>query len=291
MEPRIDARTGLAALIGDPVEHSLSPLIHNTAFRAAGLNHVYLALRVDRAEVEAAVRGMRALGFLGASVTAPHKQAVIPVLDEMTLQASDVGAVNTIVRRGTRLIGDNTDVAGFLEPLNPLADELHGGRMLVIGAGGAARAVVYALLTTFQPERLTLAARTPTRAKRLADDLAPFDKHGALEVRPSGQLHEAARRARLIVNATPLGTHPKIEDTPLPDMDALGPEHIVYDLVYNPETTRLLRDAASRGARTIGGLEMLIAQAAAAFVQWTGTEMPLEAVRKALRNRPLQSYG
>src|SRR5690606_7549588 len=166
MEPRIDARTGLAALIGDPVEHSLSPLIHNTAFRAAGLNHVYLALRVDRAEVEAAVRGMRALGFLGASVTAPHKQAVIPVLDEMTLQASDVGAVNTIVRRGTRLIGDNTDVAGFLEPLNPLADELHGGRMLVIGAGGAARAVVYALLTTFQPERLTLAARTPTRAER-----------------------------------------------------------------------------------------------------------------------------
>src|SRR5690606_9713361 len=229
--------------------------------------------------------------LLGAGRTPHHQQAGSPVLDEMPLQASDVGAVNTIVRRGTRLIGDNTDVAGFLEPLNPLADELHGGRMLVIGAGGAARAVVYALLTTFQPERLTLAARTPTRAERLADDLAPFDKHGALEVRPSGQLHEAARRARLIVNATPLGTHPKIEDTPLPDMDALGPEHIVYDLVYNPETTRLLRDAASRGARTIGGLEMLIAQAAAAFVQWTGTEMPLEAVRKALRNRPLQSYG
>lgn len=285
MEVSVDARTRLAALIGDPVEHSLSPLIHNTAFRAAGLNHVYLALRVDPSAVETAVHGLRALHFLGANVTAPHKQTVIPALDELTPQAAAVGAVNAIARRGDRLVGDNTDVTGFLAPLLEVADDLRGTRMLVIGAGGAARAVAYALLTAFQPEHLTLAARTPTRAEGLASDLSKFDEHGALGILPTDELIGAMKSATLVVNATPLGTHPNVESTPLPDVRGISPDHIIYDLVYNPDETRLLRDAAARGARVIGGLDMLIAQAAAAFEQWTGTKMPMDAVRRVFRER------
>lgn len=286
MDVSVDARTRVIALIGDPVEHSLSPLIHNTALQAAGLNRIYVAFHVAPPQVEKAVEGLRALDFIGANVTAPHKQSVISALDELSPQARAIGAVNTIVRRDSgRLAGDNTDVTGFLAPLLDVAADVKGEPMLIIGTGGAARAVAYALLTTFQPSDLVLAARTPAHGEQLAADLSPHDKKGVLRVAETADLRASISQARLIVNATPVGTHPNLDDTPAPEADVFGPDHIVYDLVYNPEQTRLLRDAADRGAHTIGGLEMLIAQAAAAYVQWTGHEMPMDAVRSALRRR------
>jgi len=290
MDVSVDAATRLVALLGDPVEHSLSPRIHNTAFVAGRLNFVYVALKVSAPHVEEAVRGLRALNFAGANVTAPHKQAVIPALDRLSPQAAEVGAVNTIVCKPRpetgeiELFGDNTDVAGFLSPLRTFEDKLRGKPMAIFGAGGAARAVAYALLTAFQPERLTLAARTTERARAIAEDLSAFDLHHALEIRPIGESRDAVRSSVLIVNATTLGTHPGVEASPWPNSGDFSKEQIVYDLVYNPESTRLLGDAASRGATTLGGLEMLIAQAAMAFEQWTGYVMPADEVRKALRS-------
>lgn len=283
----INAATKLVALIGDPVAHSLSPTIQNAAFQAVSLNYAYVALRVDPRAVQAAVEGIRALQFAGANVTAPHKQAVIPVLDELSPQARAVGAVNTIVRRedenGVTLEGDNTDVTGFLAPLLEYADRLERSELTILGTGGAARAVAYALLTTFQPHRLTLVARTVENGERLAADLAGFDESNALRVLPIGESREAVRQSTLVVNATPVGTHPNVNRTPWEYAGDFHDEQIVYDLVYNPQLTRLLSEASDQGAATIDGLNMLIGQAAASFALWTGREMPTDDVRDALR--------
>ena len=283
----INAQTRLVTLLGDPVAHSHSPLIHNTAFGAQDVNAVYVATQVAPADLAAAVEGLRALRFRGANVTIPHKQAVHPLLDTCTARAEAVGAVNTIVCRddGT-LHGDNTDVPGFLAPLQslPERDWLRGTEMLIFGAGGAARAVAYALLDAFRPTRLTLAARTPAKAERLTADLAPHDARSALRIVPMGAASSAAQASALIVNATPVGMHPEPERTPWPHPTDFAPEQIVYDLVYNPTETRLLREAAARGATTLGGLEMLIQQAAAAYAQWTDQAMPVDTVRAALHN-------
>ena len=291
MDVSVDARTRLAALFGYPVEHSLSPLIHNTAFRELGLNFVYVALKVAPTDVYDAVKALRALQFAGANVTAPHKRAVIPALDELSEQARAISAVNTITCRTDPetgeidLVGDNTDVAGFLAPLAPYARQLEGTAMVILGAGGAARAVAYALATTFRPERLTLAARTPSRAESIVADLASHAEATLFEVRPLENSRERVRGSSLVVNATTAGTSPRVDETPWSRPDDFGREHIVYDLVYNPEQTRLLQDASARGAATIGGLDMLIQQAAAAFELWTGTKMPIEKVRDALRQQ------
>lgn len=282
-----NAETRLVALLGDRVAHSRSPQLHNAAFRADGLNFVYVALPVAAAAVAEAVAGLRALSFAGANVTVPHKEAVLPLLDALSPEAEAVGAVNTIVCRregaAVTLYGDNTDVAGFLAPLEPFAETLRATPMLVFGAGGAARAVAYALLTTMAPSRLTLAARTPARAERLARDLARFDPHGVLRVVPVAEAAPAVRAARLVVNATPLGMAPHDAATPWPEAGDFSGEHLVYDLVYEPAPTRLLREAAARGARPLDGREMLLQQAAAAYRLWTGRPMPLDAARAAFQ--------
>lgn len=285
----IDSHTRPIAVLGFPIGHTLSPLIHNTALRAQGLNFVYLASAVRPGDLEAAIGGLRALDFAGANVTIPHKQAVLSLMDEVSEQARAVGAVNTIVCRdlgsgedAVRLYGDNTDVDGFLEPLRPYADALRDGPMLVFGAGGAARAVAYALLTTCRPAPLFIVARTKEKALRLADHLRHFDHDGGLTILEQREAREAVRESRLIVNATPVGMYPHVGASPWPGADDFTPVQIVYDLVYNPNQTKLLCDAAAAGAATLGGLDMLLAQAARAYVQWTGHEMPVDVVRAQL---------
>ncbi|MFB6273106.1 MAG: shikimate dehydrogenase [Salinibacter sp.] len=287
----IDAKTQVVTLLGHPVEHSLSPRIHNAAFRAQGVNAVYVATPVPPDEVEPAVDGLRALGCLGANVTVPHKEPVQPFLDDVTERAAAVGAVNTIVREERaagpdRLRGDNTDVEGFLTPLDDrVGDPLDGAPMVVFGAGGAARAVVYGLLAQYRPERLTIVARRPKQAELLAKDFAEQDATDALTVSTFEEAALAVQRSRLLVNATPLGMAPNHrQQTPWANAEDFGPNHAVYDLVYTPEETRLLKDAAAQGATTIGGLDMLVEQAATAYQQWTGREMPRDAVYEALRS-------
>lgn len=285
----IDAATRLVTLLGYPLEHSLSPRIHNAAFRAQGVNAVYLATPVRPDALQAAVDGLRALHVLGANVTVPHKEAVRPLLDDVSERAAAVGAVNTIVREERedahdRLHGDNTDIEGFLTPLRDQVDEpLSGAPMLVFGAGGAARAVVYGLLSEYGPERLTIVARRPEQAERVARDFAGADERDGLRVRSFEDTADDVRESRLLVNATPLGMAPKTDGTPWEDVNDFSPDHLAYDLVYTPEETRFLRDAEEQGARTIGGLDMLVEQAAAAYRQWTDHEMPREGVYETLR--------
>lgn len=286
---RIDAHTRVVALLGYPVEHSLSPLIHNTAFGRQALNLIYVAHPVRPEDLPAAVDGLRALRFAGANVTIPHKQAVLDLADELSDQARAVGAVNTLVAKegdGGRvsLYGDNTDVAGFLAPLRPYAERLHGAPMVILGAGGAARAVAYGLLTTYAPASLTIAARTLEKAERLAAEVRAFGA-GVPEAVRLDRAGGALRESQLIVNTTPVGMHPHVDATPWEDPCAFSAGQIVYDLIYNPERTRLLAEAEREGATVLGGLDMLIGQAAAAYVQWTGREMPTEAVIEALRGR------
>jgi len=285
----IDAETRLVTLLGDPVAHSSSPRIHNTAFRVQGINAAYVATRVPSGDLPDALDGLRAMRFLGANVTIPHKQAVRPLLDAVTPRAEAIGAVNTIVRVESSddapfLRGDNTDGAGFWAPLQSHADALDGAEALVFGAGGAARAVVYTLLTECTLSRLTLAVRTPPKAEPLARDMAPHGPGTTLEIVPLHEAGAALRASTLVVNATPLGMHPDEDGTPWPDATDWTDAHIVYDLVYNPRTTRLLHEAAAQGATAIGGLGMLVGQAAAAYEQWTGRPMPEEAVYDALRD-------
>ncbi|MEM6326495.1 MAG: shikimate dehydrogenase [Bacteroidota bacterium] len=264
----------LYVLLGDPVAHSVSPAMHAAAFHAHGLAAVYLARRVEAARLGEAVEGLRALGATGANVTIPHKEAVRDHCAQLAPESEAVGAVNTLVRCDGGWTGHNTDIAGFLAPL---ADrDLTGLDATVLGAGGAARAVVYALLTAFAPSRLTLASRRPEQAEALARDLTPHDTRGALAVLPLPE----APSARLMVNATPLGMHGMDDLTPYPRAD-LGPGQIAYDLVYRPRATRFLREATATSAEAIGGLPMLVGQAAEAFRLWTGLEFPTEAAHRA----------
>nr|WP_279348609.1 shikimate dehydrogenase [Salinibacter sp. 10B] len=281
---QIDAETQVVTLLGHPVEHSRSPTIHNTAFQAQGRNAVYVATPVRPEMLRSAVEGLRALQFLGANVTVPHKEAVRPLLDEVSERAAAVGAVNTIVREGDALRGDNTDVEGFLTPLVKTEGEaLLGKPMVIFGAGGAARAVAYGLLDHYAPEKLTLVARRPEQAEALAADLDGYDPQDALRVSSFDDAATVVRTSRLLVNATPLGMAPEADGTPWPETDDFGRAQVAYDLVYNPEETRFLQDAAGQGATTIGGLDMLVEQAAASYRQWTDQEMPIDAVYEALR--------
>jgi len=268
------------------VGHSLSPLIHNTAFDALARNAVYVATRVRTDSLADAVRGLDALGFEGANVTIPHKLAVMSFLDEVTDTARSVGAVNAIRidrSNGTsKLIGDNTDAAGFAGPL------LSSGRKtprtaLILGAGGASRAVIHACLELIGVDNIVVTARREEQAAGLIADFGADDAE--IGVVLWSERHSAAGRAELIVNCTPLGMHPNVDASPLGDAAEIGSGQTVYDLVYAPARTRLLKDAEARGAETIPGIEMLIGQAAAAFRWWTGSDMPMDVVREAVQRR------
>ena len=291
MEPKTHRH--LIALIGDPVSHSLSPVIHNAALESVGLRFKYAAIRVAPSDLAETVERLRTGKYLGANVTIPHKENVVQMLDRLTTAATRLNAVNTIrVIENTDsdtiiLHGDNTDVFGFALPLSGYANQILGLSCLVWGAGGAARAVVYALLNQFHAGKVSLVSRSPERAERIQADLDPGGLRVSIIPWPAGR--DAVREAALLVNATPLGTTPNTNTTPCPDPSLFTNEKIVYDLVYNPQKTRLLRDAQERGAITIGGLEMLIGQASQSFLAWTGTPMPVDVVRRTL-SRHLKNH-
>ena len=266
----VTGRTRLAAVIGWPVRHSRSPAIHNAAFRATGLDWIYLALPVAPGEAAAAVGGIRALGIDGLSVTMPHKTAVAACVDRLDGDAVALGAVNCLAREGDALVGHNTDGGGFLDSLR--ADEgidPAGMRCVVLGAGGAARAVVRALAGA-GAEEVAVVNRRPdpaAAAARLAGERGVVGTEGSVG------------RADLVVHATPVGMD---GDPDLPfDPAGCRDGAIVVDLVYHPTVTPLLATAEQLGLRTVGGLGMLVHQAARAFELWTGTDAPVEAMRAA----------
>lgn len=267
---RIGPTTRVAAVVGDPVRHSLSPTLHNAAFDAMGLDWVFLAFEVPGGEAKAAIEGMRALGIDGLSVTMPHKSDVAAAVDALSPTAERLGAVNTVVRRGGVLVGENTDGAGFVDALR--SDEgfdAAGRRCLVLGAGGAARAVVLALADAGASE-VVVAGRTPERVATAAALAGDRGRAGTVE--------EAAG-CDLVVNATPVGMG-EAGGLPL-DPAQLQAGQVVADLVYHPLVTPLLTEARARGAIAVNGLGMLIHQAAHAFRLWTGEDPPLAVMSAA----------
>jgi len=289
----IDGHTQLVGLMGWPVGHSLSPAMHNAAFQALGLNWRYVPLPVPPGQVAAALRGLAALGFRGANVTVPHKAAVLPELDAVAPEARQVGAVNTVVvERDTdstaRLRGHNTDVAGFIGALRDSGFDPEGRSAVVIGAGGGARSVVYALMKV-RAASVVVLNRTIDRTAALISDLGAASKASAapapptLEALPleSQALTAAARAADLLVNTTSVGMWPHDDNSIWPEDVPVPPTLTVFDLVYNPLETKLLQQARRSGVRAIGGLDMLVRQGALAFELWTGLEAPVKAMRKA----------
>ncbi|HYF79182.1 MAG TPA: shikimate dehydrogenase [Symbiobacteriaceae bacterium] len=272
-------------LIGYPVGHSVSPAMHNAAFADQRMNCHYAAWAVEPANLKDAVAGIRALGFLGVNVTIPHKEAVIPLLDEVAPTAAQAGAVNTIVNRGGRLVGYNTDGWGFLSSLEEAGVKLPGLEVVVLGAGGAARAIALGLARS-RVARITISNRTPERAERLATDVSklvadvPVTAVEALSPEERAALIDAG----LVVNCTPLGMAGADAGlSALSDINLLPQQAVVYDTVYTPQETRLLKEARLRGLRAVGGLGMLVHQGACAWEYWFGRRGPVGVMTGAAR--------
>ncbi len=269
-------------LIGYPLGHSLSPKIHTAALKSCGLQGNYSLFSIHPQDLQGLkdlLHRVRAEEIHGLNVTIPHKQNVIPLMDELTDTAKNIGAVNTIYLKENKLIGENTDAAGFLADLKKFIGDWRleiGKSALVLGAGGSARAVVYALLNDGWD--VTIAARRIEQAQQLADsftsyklqvtDFSPFIFHSS----------------SLIVNATPLGMKPNTEASPLPENIALNKNTFIYDLVYNPRETKLVKNARAQGLFATTGPGMLVEQAARAFQIWTGCNPPREILFNAITN-------
>lgn len=282
-ELAITAQTRLLGVIGHPVGHSLSPRIHNAALRAQGIDMVYLAFEVAPARLSEAVGGMRALGVRGVNVTIPHKEAIVGLLDEVDPAASQVGAVNTVVNEKGRLTGYNTDVTGFAAALRGVLPQgAQGLHCLVVGAGGAARAVVAALVAD-RAASIAVYNRTAERAARLCRAAVEW---GAIDCRAitRAQLRGLVAEADLLVNATSIGLVSEIKDFPV-SVDTLHSGLVVADLVYGRGSTGLIRAAVDRGARIVDGTAMLLMQAGRSYRLWTGLEPPLEVMRASVEHQ------
>ena len=269
----MDSQTELYGVIGNPVRHSLSPMIHNGAFRRLGWNAVYLAFEVKN--VEEALRGIRGLGVRGVSVTIPFKTEVLPFLDKIEGLAKKVGAVNTIINRRGRLIGYNTDCEGALEALEEKMD-LRGKRVVLLGAGGAARAIGFGLKERGVP--LIVVNRSKERGWALSKEL----RCNYLPISSLARMKEGELETDILINATSLGMVPREGETPIPKK-FLKKGMVVMDIVYEPLQTRLLREAKEKGCVTVDGLEMLIRQGMAQFEIWTGRRLKIGEIRKDLR--------
>lgn len=278
----ITGKTRICGIIGDPVEHSMSPAMHNAAFEELGLDNVYVPFAVKPERLAEAVAGLRALNVTGFSVTIPHKVAVIPLLDSLDPLAEKIGAVNTVVNSNGQLRGFNTDVGGFTRSLEESGVAPAGKKTVVLGAGGASRAVSYALAGMGAVLTIVCRKEGTDRAAFIAS-LIKEDFNREITITESEGGYKALHGAELLVNTTSVGMAPFTGETPVPAA-SLGKIPVVYDIVYNPLQTLLLQDAQKTGAKTISGVEMLVWQGALAFEKWTGCEAPLELMRQKAVN-------
>jgi shikimate dehydrogenase len=276
----INGETKICAVIGNPIAHTLSPLIHNTAFRERGLNYIYVAFQVE--DLKKAIDGVKALGIRGLSVTIPHKIAIMDYLDEVDPLAREIGSVNTVVNSQGKLRGYNTDGAGALKALRDSGVELNGARVLILGSGGAARAIAFSLAQGERLAGLTIMGILADQVAELIQDIkakSGFKADGGL-IEKKG-LKESMREADVLINCSPVGMYPHIEESPV-EKDCLKKDMIVFDIVYNPLRTRLLRDAEEKGCKTVPGIEMFLNQAAIQFELFAGIKPPLESMRNVL---------
>jgi len=278
----ITGTTRLCFILGRPIAHTLSPTMHNAAFAALALPYVYLPWAVPPEGLGAATAAFRAMeNFAGANVTVPHKEAIRVHLDALSPEAEGIGAVNTVIPRDGRLLGHNTDGVGFIASLREGGTDPRGARVLLLGAGGGAKGVAYALAAEGAAE-ITVANRSPERAEALVGALAARFRRCqflALPLQAPG-VAEAVKSADVLINATSVGLAPG-ETLPL-DLGGLRPTTLVCDLIYRPLETAFLEAARGKGCRVLNGLGMLLHQGAAGFRLFTGVDAPLDAMRAAL---------
>lgn len=279
----VSGKTRVYGVIGDPIEHSLSPVIHNAAFAALGLDSVFLAFKVKPVDVASAVNGMRALGIHGLSVTMPHKTTVIPHLDEVDKTARFLNTVNTIQSKNGKLWGFNTDGIGALKALRENGVDPKGKKVLLLGAGGASRAIAYTIAQ--QADELVILNRTVKPAKDLSRQLRLLlpKKISADALSPEA-LEDNLMDSEVLINATSIGMKPNANETPI-NPEWLRTNLAVMDIVYNPLETKLVKIAKEAGAKVVSGVEMLIYQGAASFEIWTGKSAPVQVMRKTVLDR------
>ncbi|MEM3640506.1 MAG: shikimate dehydrogenase [Candidatus Bathyarchaeia archaeon] len=276
----VSGKTKVCAVIGDPIEHSLSPLIHNAAFKHLKLDFLYVAFRVKKEELRGAVQGARSLNIHGLNVTMPHKTAIIKYLDEIDSTAKNIGSVNTVLNVDGKLVGFSTDGVGALNALKNNQIEPKGRKLLLLGAGGAAKAIAFQLAP--EVKELKIINRTGGKAKKLAKFLQEkFDKKIAGETLSPSLLEEWLRDVDILINATSVGMHPNSDQT-LVKREWLKSTLAVMDIVYDPLETRLIKDAKAAGAKVVYGTEMLIFQAAASFEIWCGCPAPVDIMRETV---------
>lgn len=277
----MDAKTKLFCVIGDPIEHSLSPAMHNAVFKKLGLNCAYAAFRVAPENLGSAVKGMKVMNFGGANVTIPHKVNVINFLDELSEEARIIGAVNTI-KFGEKLVGYNTDGYGALKALVNNDANPENKKILILGSGGAARAIAVTLALKGNVASLTILGVIEEELKKLVDDINKGTK-----IRATGKImseetkREEISNCDILIHCTPIGMHPKKDET-LATKNMLRKGLVVMDIVYNPLETKLLKEAKKAGAKTVGGIEMFVNQGAESERIWLGIDAPVELMRKAV---------
>jgi len=272
-------------LLGHPIKQTYSPFIHNVTVELKKLDYIYLPFDVPAANLKNALKGMIALDIKGFNITIPHKENILQFMNNVSEEASIIGSVNTVVNDDGKLTGYNTDINGILESLNPYKDDILGREVSVIGAGGSARAVIYTLIRYFKPAVIHIVNRTEQRAealKKYFSDKMKYDGIKTKELFPP-DLVGIFSNSKLIINATPVGMFPDQDDIVTSLENSFIKDQIVFDLVYNPPQTKLLKLAASRGAIPISGLKMLVHQAAKSFELWTNEEMPFDEIYKSLQ--------
>jgi shikimate dehydrogenase len=276
----IDAKTKICVLLGDPVEHSFSPLIHNAGFNALGINFVYGACLVK--DIEHAIKGIRALNIRGASITIPHKVKAIGYVDKIDEVAQKIGSINTIVNQEGKLIGYNSDGMGALKAFHDRTIDLKGKSVVVLGSGGVARAITFSLIMRSEVKRLHILGIIEDEMNILVEDLR---KTGGSDIQGTflqkNILHKTLSMSDILINCTPVGMYPKTKESPVPS-GFLRPGLLVFDVVYNPPQTTLLKDAQKAGCVTVPGLEMFINQAIVQFELWTGEKAPVDTMKKVL---------
>jgi len=276
----MDSKTKLCAVLGKPIGHSLSPAIHNAALQAKKINMVYLAFEVD--DVEQAVVGMRGLGIRGYSITIPHKVAALPLADELDSVAASIGSINTLINTDGKLKGYNTDGIGALRAIESAGVKLGGSEVTILGSGGAARAIACTLAARTEVSRLNILGVIEDELNDLGTHVAK-QSSAKIETKMLNEesLSNALQKTQLLIHCTPIGMHPKVDDSIVPP-DLLVPPLVVFDVVYNPMETRLLREAKERNCRVISGIEMFIQQAAEQFELFTGQNAPEKVMRKVV---------
>lgn len=271
----INSSTALYCIFGSPVGHSISPVMHNAAFREAGLNAVYVAF--EPSSIQGAMQSMRELGIRGASVTIPFKIEALRFADSVDPLAAEIGSINTLINTNGSLAGHNTDGLGAVTALERHNVRIEGSTCMVIGNGGSARAIAATLAS--RGAKIIITGRNPERIRGLAASLRPAEPARAIG---PGELDRGVMETvDVVINTTPVGMAPRADAIPIPE-DLLAPRHTVFDIVYAPHETRLLAAAAGRGCAVIHGIEMLLYQGARQFELWTGTEAPVEVMRRAI---------